>query len=348
MEGQEFLQYLRVLRKRWWLILMLMVSTVGTILIVLYTTKPRYQSSVKFLFSSPPVAEITVYGDFREPTVRDEIPSAKANFNEILGSEAVIWQAIEILGLDMRAKDVVLTVEPSENSEIVRLLVEMESPQLAADMANTLIDVALKTYGEVRAKPTTMSHAFISQQLESAYAEWMQAQDRLTQFQIENGTSNFHSALESQQILIRSLYLDRDRAMADGNLQKAARYDELIAKREAELQNWIWLSAQYAELETLCEQTYNVYDLLLMRETEAALKENEILNVGFVSVFAPAWPPEYPMSPFSPKLVVFGGIASLVVGAFLALGWEYLETHGAAEAAEPAGTDRHKLWESVS
>ena len=345
---QELLFYLKVLKKRWWLILLLIVSTVGSILAVFYTAKPVYRSSLKFLFSSPPIAELSVYGDFRNPSIREEISYARANFIEILGNPSTIWRAIETLDQDLSVDDIKVIVEPSETSEIVRLTVEMEEPQLAADMANALMDVALETYGELRARPTTMSHAFISAQLDAAYAKWKQAQEALTEFRIENGISDLDSALEQRQSLVRSLMLERDEALVKENLELAAKYDGVIAQHEVELQNLAWLSSQYAELETTVRQTRELYDLLLSKETEAAIKENEILSGGFVSVLGPARPSKQPISAFNSKVVLLGAIVSLAVGVLLSVAWEYLERQGVFGASgERVAAERYQPQEGL-
>jgi succinoglycan biosynthesis transport protein ExoP len=349
METRAALRFFRVLKKRWWLILLLMLSTVCSIMVAFYTETPVYRSSLKFLFTSPPTAGLTIYSDFRTPDMRSEISYGRANFIEILGSTSTVWQAMQTLGIGLSVEDVVVVVEPSEDSEIVRLIVEADDPQIAANMANALMDEALRTYGALLAKSTTMSHKFLSQQLDVAYAEWKQAQEKLVQFQIENGISDLQSALSSKQVLIRSLSLERDSAWVKGDLQAVAGYGEMIADREKELQDLIWLSSQYAELETDVKQAESVYKLLLSRETEAVLKENEILNVGFVSVLEPARPSSHPIPAFKPKIVLLGAVVSIAVGVFLAWGWEYLETQNVFDTLRgQQANEEHEPLESMA
>lgn len=351
MNMKEVLHYLAILKKRWWLILVLVAATVGTIVFTLLTQEPVYEASIKFLFSTPPVAEVTVYDEFRQPSVRDEIPFAKSNFIEVLTSKVVIWDAINALGANVNADQVSagLTVEELANSEFVRLAVRQRDPQLAADMTNALMDAALKYYGELRARPTTMSSTFINEQLSLAQETWQKAEDELTRFQLQNQIGDLDTQIATEQSLIRSLILQQSIAVAENDTQGADKYSTIISQREETLQSMVGLRSQYTALKAAANQTRDTYELLLNRQTQAKLKENEILNVGFVSALGPATPPSSPVSTFDLKLVLLGALMSLVVGILLAVGWEYLAVHRAMEKAqESEAVDRDTLPEATS
>ena len=344
----ELLDYLAIIRKRWWLILLLVISTVSTTLVISKNQKPVYEASLKFLFSTPPVAEVSVYNEFRQVSVGDQIPSAKANFIEILASEVVAWEAIETLGANITTGEVLagLTVEPVLNSEFVELLLRCEDPQLAADMANALMDAALRYYGELRSRPTTMSRVFIAEQLSLSREAWEEAEERLTRFQIENRTGDLDIEVSAKQSLLRSLTLEHDAALAGGNMQVVARYATIIAERETELRDLLGFRSQHTALKAMANQARGTYELLLNRQTQAKLKENEIMNVGYISVLGPAHKPSKPVG-FDLKLVLLGAVVSLVVGVVLSFGWEYLETQNVFETVgDRVATDKRKPQES--
>ena len=114
-----------------------------------------------------------------------------------------------------------------------------------------------------------------------------------------------------------------------------------------ELQNLLVLRPQYTALKAATSQARGTYDMLLDRQTQAKLKENEIENVGFISVLGPARKPSQPV-PFSPKMALLGAAVSLVVGVLLAFGWEYLETQNVFETvADGVATDKHKSQKNL-
>ncbi|MBE9513738.1 MAG: hypothetical protein IMY83_01715, partial [Chloroflexi bacterium] len=286
MSIQELLDYVAILRKRWWLILLLVISTVGTILVISRSQKPLYEASLKFLFTTPPISEVSVYNEFRQVSVGQEIPAAKANFIEMLTSKVVIWDAIETLGADLTGDEVLarLTVEQSPVSGFVELSLQCEDPQLAADMTNALMDTALRYYGELRAKPTTMSRIFISEQLSLSREGWEKAEEKITQFQIEHNIGDLETEIDRQQSLIQSLTLVHDTDSAEGNMEAVARYETIMAQRKQELQNLLALRPRYTTLKTASDQVRGTHELLLARQTQAELKENEIMSVGFINV----------------------------------------------------------------
>jgi uncharacterized protein involved in exopolysaccharide biosynthesis len=295
------------------------------------------------------MAEVTVYNEFRQTSLRDEIPFAKANFIEILTSEVVIYDAIKILGADITVDELSagLTVEPVPNSEFVELSLQCRDPQLVAIMANTLMDVALRFYGELRARPTTMSRIFISEQLTLSLEEWETAEENLTQFQIAIKIGDLDAAISTRQELLQSLAFTRDTAWAEDDLQVIKKYEALIAGYERELESSLGLRSQYTALQATANQARGIYELLLDRQTQAELKENEIRNVGFISILGPARKPSRPVS-FSFTLMLAGALVALVVGVSLAFGWEYLETQDIFETErERTATDRHSTQQGL-
>jgi len=348
MNIRELLDYLAILRKRWWLILLLVISTVGTILVISRSQKPRYEASLKFLFTTPPMAEVTVYDEIRRASVGEEIPSAKANFIEMLTSKVVICNAIETLGADITSDEVLarLTVEQSPNSGFVKLSLQCEDPQLAADVTNAVMDEALRQYGELRARPTTMSRVFIAEQLDLSRGVREKAEEGLARFQAEHKIDNLDTEISAKRSLLQSLTLAHDTALAEGDMQALAGYENIIAQREAELQNLLVLRPRYTEVKTRADQVRETHELLLNRQTQAELKENEIMNVGFISVLEPARKPSKPISS-SLMLVLLGTVVSLAVGVLLSFGWEYLETRDVFETmGDQVATDKHRPQKS--
>jgi uncharacterized protein involved in exopolysaccharide biosynthesis len=167
-----------------------------------------------------------------------------------------------------------------------------------------------------------MVSCFTREELTAAEAE-------LAQFKIANKLGDLNSAINSHYNLGRSLTMQRDLAWVEGDKARAQALEEVILKREAELQNMIGLSAEYYELVDRVERVRATYDYLLDRRSEAQIKENQILEMGSIQVITPARPPQKPVSAIDSKLIVLGSVVSILAGVLLTFLLEYLEVAGA-------------------
>lgn len=326
MTGQDLLAYLGIIRKRLWVIAVLMAVTVGTMLAVFITAKPVYSAAVRFMVTAPPSGDVSLYQGFRATTRREEIAWTRANFIEVLRSSIIAWETVESEGVAMRGSELLkrMEIEEAEGSDFVQLTVTAETAGEAQMLANGLVENAVRYYSDLQAQPATDSLNFITAQLETAQREWEAAEQRLMQFQIENHMGDLDSEIMSLQALIRSLRLERDQAEAVGDKSKASAYDRLIAGREIEMQGLLQLSTEYTTLRGAVQRSKALYNLLLDKQAEAGLTENEVRNSGFVQIVEPARKPSRPDSPFNVKLIVAGAVASLIVGVLLTFVLEYV------------------------
>ena len=327
MSAENLLAILAVLRKRMWLIALLMVVTAGTIVAVFLTSKRVYSASVRFLVTTPPSGEVSPYQGFRTDSARQETQFAKANFIELLQSSTIAWQTVEDLGTPMRGGELADRTEviQSVESEFVRVKVTADSADEAAPLANVLMENALRYYAELRAKSATNSLIVIASQLEEARRELETATKRLAEFQIENRIGDLDAEIESMQFLITSLLEGRDHAMAAGDVGAAAAYEAIVVEREEGLLALLQLDPAYTALDTDVIRFQSLYSLLLEKQAEAKFKENEARNAGFVQIVEPARRPTSADSPFSVKILAVGVLVSLILGVMLALVLEYFE-----------------------
>jgi uncharacterized protein involved in exopolysaccharide biosynthesis len=86
------------------------------------------------------------------------------------------------------------------------------------------------------------------------------------------------------------------------------------------------LGDEYEALRESIKRAESYYTFLKDKETEAKLKENEVLQVAFIQVIEPARPPTNPVSSFNIQIFALGGVLSLVVSGVLAFVLEYLES----------------------
>lgn len=335
MHQTDVMAYMRIVLKRLWLILLLVGSTVATVVSASLLRPPIYRTTVRFQVTALPPSDVTLYQATRSTgAYNEEIATTRANFIEVLTSLEVAWETVDELNLPMSGSELVArtdVVEPAD-SGFVRLSVVAGQPALAADLANTLLSVAIRRYGELNARPLTLAREFIAEQIEQTQAELDEAQNELVAFQAQNSVGTLDGAVEAQTSLIRALALAHDEAISSGDEIGAASYQRLIDQRRLELQELIRLSGTYTTLETRVSQLHDSYSYLLDKMTEARLKENQARNLAFVQVLGQARVPNEPEPPVGVSILVLSIAVSTAIGVLLALGWEVVERRQNARA----------------
>jgi uncharacterized protein involved in exopolysaccharide biosynthesis len=327
MKAQDLSRYWQILKKRGWLPILLTVVTVGTMLALSLLAAPVYVASVRFQVTAPPPGEVSLFSVFGRPSLREEISYTRDNFASVVTSRDVAWDVIEDLQLDMTASELeeLIAVDAVQDTDFTMITVSTNDPQLSADIANTLMKHGLAKYGEISAYGTTTSREFISSQLDTIGVQLEQSQQELIAFKIENKIGNLENLISSQQTLIRSLNLARDQALAEGQIEAAANYDEIIADRNLELQDLVQLNDEYSVLERKVLRLTQTYDFLLEKEMEAQLKENEALNLGFIQPLGEARVPGEPEPAIEFGILSLGAVLSLILGIAIVFLWEYFE-----------------------
>jgi capsular polysaccharide biosynthesis protein len=350
MNLQELFHYWHIIKKRLWLIGLLVAATMGTILLVsLYFSKPEYRATASFQVTTPLPTDVSLVNEYRTSTTRDELIYTRSNFLAVLQSEFVVGKVITKLGLPVEPDELLkqVTVEPDETSDFVKLQVVANSPELAADIANSLVETAAQYFGELSAASFTANKQVIQQLLEERKQELDTAKVELVKFQIANRIGSLDGLLTSQERLITTAKEYRDKAVAEGQASVAENYSEIIDTRERELQERVQLNAQYKELQGNVQRVEAAYFSLLDKEMEADLKEKEILSAQFIRVI-PARTPSNPLPSLDVRILILASVVSLVVGIVLAFVLEYVEMSRKANALSEAKTAPvfQASWES--
>lgn len=316
---QELLLYWLIIRKRLWLIGILVGTTLAVMMLGFYLSKPLYRASASFEVTAPLPAGVSLYQEYKTGSTTDELFRTRNTFLAVLQSGLVLGQVIEEVGLDMEISDLPdrITIVSDIDSTFTEVSVTVQDPRQAAAIANALLDKASHYFGEVGASSLTANKIFIQQQLQTTKDELDKEKAAFTQFKIENRLSSLEDLLESQGTLIRTLKVDYDKARAEGREDIVTGYAQIITERERELQGLILLQAEYEMLRANVARVEAVYSTLLAKETEAKLKENEILNATYIQML-PAREPSSPLPRVNPKILVLGGVGSLALGIMIA------------------------------
>ena len=138
----------RALKKRWLLIVSvtLMCLIGGSIFVIFFGPEPVYQSSTTVLVNYR--AEET-----NKLTQSDLTTSQKlvATYNEIIKSATILEPVIKALDLEMTVDELLKSIGVSQvnETEIIKITVKNEDPELARDIANTIAKVFSKEISSI-------------------------------------------------------------------------------------------------------------------------------------------------------------------------------------------------------
>lgn len=333
----ELIDLLRVLRRWLWLIIIIVVVTELVLWLGLRSADPVYAATVSLQISTPQRENVAAYDEYRSISLRDEITIAINNFVELLQSKEVRLRVIDRLSLSDADGNYTIAAEQVRDTDFINVTAEAQTPALAAEIANTHIDIAIAYYGELRAKSTTAEKNFFAEQLRVAEDEFRVAENTLADFRAQNGIYSLESKLAAQERLLEQLQLERDQLLlkqasttvastdntALNTTDPIADVDKLIVQRMEELDQYTALVPQYNILTQNVEQVRESYLHLLSKYNEAELKVTAVQAANFIQVIKPAYAPVESESSW-PKLAVLAFAGSLGLGIMLSFFFQYI------------------------
>jgi uncharacterized protein involved in exopolysaccharide biosynthesis len=354
MEIQDLLAYWKIVRKWWWVVLVCIGATVGSMLIFTLTAETQYKATVTMQISAPPPQEVPLYSTVGRQALQEEILQTQSGISELLLEGDVVYYTLRDLPevpmtpSELRQR---IEVEIPKDSQLMRVSVSAPDSELAALLANALAEVGLRRYAEFAARSTTNTRQFIEEQLNVAQQEYEKAELELTEFQVTNKIGSLSTAINEQYDLIETLKTQRDLAEAEGDAERRQTLERIILQREAELQNVIGLSSDYYTLVGRVDRARDTYNFMLDKRAEAQIKENQILELGSIQIITLARPPSRPAAPLAPKIVVLGAIVSLLAGILLAFLLEYIAVSADSQQSQApeksSSTERVRLAEPL-
>jgi uncharacterized protein involved in exopolysaccharide biosynthesis len=348
----ELIDLLRVIRRWLWLIVAIVVVTELALWFGTRSAESVYAATARLQISTPQREEVAAYNQYRF-NPRDEIAVAINNFVELLQSDEVYKRTISQLGLD--ENDAVYTIKAvrASDADFVNVTVEARRPDLAAEIANTHINIAIAYYGELRAQSTRAEQNLFAEQLGGAEQQLESTEKALTDFRTQHGIYSLESQMATQQRLLEQLQLERDRRLLEPvptastttNSASAVttatalpatdpieEVDKLIAQRRQELDQFTALAPQYHILTQNVEQARAVYQDLLSKYNQAELTATAVQAVNFIQVIKPAFARA---ESNWPKLAVLALAGSLGVGVVLAFLLQYISNYNVANVIAP-------------
>ncbi|MBC7235089.1 MAG: hypothetical protein H5T69_04555 [Chloroflexi bacterium] len=245
----DFWIYLNIIRKRLWLIVLLLLVTEGVILSVSMTAKPVYRATVRLQVLATDTSDVSLFTQYRTSSTASEIQQAQNDFIRALKSSFVAWKTVADLNLEIGALDLLAGLSTATEGDFIKVTVESDDPGRAEAIATTQVNNALTYYRQVRATTPRVLREFVSQELKSARQEMLDAEAALLKFKQEHRVDLVGQETAALQDLIRNLKLERDRALIERDRADvfASIYRAEQAKAEAEAEAIVAMRQKAAE-----------------------------------------------------------------------------------------------------
>ncbi len=358
----EILTYLRIVRKRWWVIVLLFVVTIAVILLNALREKPVYRAYVKLQVLASESQEVALFSVTRTGSADEEIVAVQVDFDAALHSYYVAWQTINDLNLGISAAELLEGVTVTAEDEFLNVTFQADNPMDVEAIATRHVENAFKYYAQIRAKSASVALQFVQEQLTEEEKTLAAAQGELLAFKVTHNLDSLELEVTALQNQVRQLHLERAKLTAERERSEAiaakyreeaakadpknptvdyaslaigediaiagiraeeARYDRLIEEQQARLEELLKLTVENEALLRDVSRSQSNYNFLADKETEARLKQTQANNVSFIQIVEPARMPDQPAASRTPKLLAVGVVLSLIAGIILAFVLEF-------------------------
>jgi len=359
----ELLTYLQIIRKRWWVVVLLFTVTVAVILLNAVREKPVYRAYVRLQVLASESQEVALFSATRTGSADEEIVAVQVDFDSALHSYYVAWQTINDLNLGITAAELLEGVTVTAEEEFLNVTFQADNPMDVEAIATRHVENAFKYYAQIRARSATVALQFIQEQLAEEEKTLAAAQNELLAFKVSHNVDSLEMEVTALQNQVRQLQLERAKLVVERERSEAiaakyreeaakadpknptvdyatlaigeditiagiraeeARYDKLIEEQQARLEELLKLTVENEALLRDVSRSQSNYGFLADKETEARLKQTQANNVSFIQIVEPARMPDQPAASRTPKMLAVGVILSLIAGVILAFVLEFL------------------------
>jgi polysaccharide biosynthesis transport protein len=230
----NFWTYLAVLKRRFWVILLLVAATMAVILGRAWTTPPAYRSSTVLQVIPLEPEEVTLFTRLNTVSPADTIDLILFQFESLVRSPRISQQVVAELGVDASASEIAggVSVTRDPAGDLITVSATANSPEAAEQILQKQVDLALGNFRESRARPSMASGKFLQTELDAAERELEMARAAVLQFKLDNRVESFDRELAVQEQAIRDLRAARQSAEL-GIKRSEAAAAELEKQRDA-------------------------------------------------------------------------------------------------------------------
>lgn len=237
LNSPEFNGYLRIVLRRWWLLVLLPTVAAGVILALVGTAPPEYLAYERLQVQVIDPQEVPLFTQTRVTTLNEQVQAVHDDFYDILRLPSVAWRTIADLNLSLSAEELIRRLDSQDRNNFITVTLRMPTPELAQQVLSRHVDNAVTTYRSIRSRPAETSLGFIEAQLAEQAQVLAAAEKALQDFQLANEVGDLDREILAYQDLKRTLRNERDRSLAEAarNDRLAAQYETLARETEARI-----------------------------------------------------------------------------------------------------------------
>lgn len=220
----NFWTYVAVLKRRFWVILLLLAATMAVILGRAWTTPPAYRSSTVLQIIPLEPEEVTLFTRLNTVSSADTIDLIVYQFDNLIKNARIAQQTLSETGVKMTTGDVLagMTLERDPSGDLVTVSAVATNPDDAEKLLQKQVDLALQEFRGSRARPSEASGKFLETELIQAEKDLQSARDAVLQFKLDNQVDSLDRGLAAEEQSIRDLLTARQTAEIEIKRREAA------------------------------------------------------------------------------------------------------------------------------
>ncbi|MDD5432300.1 MAG: polysaccharide biosynthesis tyrosine autokinase [Candidatus Omnitrophica bacterium] len=340
--------YLRIIKKRIWLILACVFIITTAVTVYVSQQTPMYRATASLLIDLVPPKVIGVDEVYREslwgePFLQTQIKLlsslalAEKVADELRASKDSYYKNIYNLPERLRLQ---VRIEMPKNTQIVLLSVDDTDPLRASTIANAFVRIYMQQDVEKRNRTVKEASSWLQSQIGSYKDKLREAEEALNNYVQTNKIVDLPDIERKTQGLLEALKGEKSKLeteLAEGAKRYKEQHPKIIAikaqledindKLINETNHLLELNqklVQYNLLKKEVESSQNVYTGMLSRLKETGIAEK--IETSRISVVDYAKPPEFPFKPNKQKAMQMAVIFSLIIGVGISYLLEYLDS----------------------
>ncbi len=208
---RTFSSYLQIIKKRWWLFILLPVITTAVIFIINATSQPEYVAYERLQIIPGDPLQVTLFSRTPTLTTEQQLQSVHDDFYDVIRLPSVAWKTIADLNLNLSAEELIKRIDTQHKSDFITVSVRMPSPELAKEVVTVQTQNAIDMFRQIRVNPAQVTLGFLDEQVKVQAQALAKARENLQKFQLEHEVSVLPDEIASAQDIKRSLTAERDR-----------------------------------------------------------------------------------------------------------------------------------------
>ena len=233
-EAVELRQYLFIIRKWLWLIVLGIVLAGGAAYVVSQNMTPIYRASTTLLINQGQTPTLTTYQDI---LTSERVAKTYA---ELLRKRPILEGTAARLGLkevDLEELPFTVDINPIRDTQLIELSVEGDDPHLAAQAANTIPEVFIEQNEAIQSARFASSKGNFSQQMATLEKDIERSEEAIAQLKESTSAADVaeRTRLESLLAQYRSSYSSLLQSYEEVRLAETTSLDNVIVVEPAEV-----------------------------------------------------------------------------------------------------------------